>query len=272
MFLKRFGPVYSFWMFHFERFNSWISRRVLNRRYPESTVVETYLLTEWAHFMELSGQLVEGVVTNLIHTESDDGCHDVPEKKMISLSEEQKDNLNMYYLANIPEYGALMKQYNEEKAQTKANHWLKKFPSISEWSPSNSQLTDLQLKLRSGPSISVQMLKQFTYLDSHRRIIKLSSVKSDCDSSYCCCSFVSSLDASPPKIGRILSLFEHTFLATASFAEVAWFDSVYSDSDSNLTYVLGNSQTLSIVPILTLSKPLVVAHDDEDTDKLWINI
>ena len=49
--------------------------------------------------MELSGQLVEGVVTNLIHTESDDGCHDVPEKKMISLSEEQKDNLTMYYLA-----------------------------------------------------------------------------------------------------------------------------------------------------------------------------
>ena len=110
------------------------------------------------------------------------------------------------------------------------------------------------------------MCRQFTYLDSHRRIIKLSSVKSDRDSSYCCCSFVY---ASLPKIGRILSLFEHTFLSTASFAEVAWFDSVYSDSDSNLTYVLGNSQTLSIVPILTLSKPLVVAYD-EDTDKLWI--
>lgn len=41
MYLNRFGSVYVFWMFSFERFNSWISRRVLNRRYPESNVIET---------------------------------------------------------------------------------------------------------------------------------------------------------------------------------------------------------------------------------------
>lgn len=62
MFLKRFGPVHSFWMYNFERFNSWIIRRVLNRRYPESTVIETYRLTEWAHFLELSGQLSKGAI------------------------------------------------------------------------------------------------------------------------------------------------------------------------------------------------------------------
>ena len=59
MFLRRFGPVYSFWMYPYERFNSWITRRVLNRRYPEPTVVETYRLSEWAHFMQISGQLPE---------------------------------------------------------------------------------------------------------------------------------------------------------------------------------------------------------------------
>ena len=29
-YLRQFGPVYGYWMYPFERFNSWISRRVLN--------------------------------------------------------------------------------------------------------------------------------------------------------------------------------------------------------------------------------------------------
>jgi len=36
------GPVQGMWMFPFERFNSWIARRVTSRRYPEATVMETY--------------------------------------------------------------------------------------------------------------------------------------------------------------------------------------------------------------------------------------
>ena len=40
--IELFGPVYSTWMFAYERFNSWITRRITNRRYPESTVMETY--------------------------------------------------------------------------------------------------------------------------------------------------------------------------------------------------------------------------------------
>ena len=40
--MQKFGPVYGTWMFPFERFNSWICRRVLNRSSPEATVLETY--------------------------------------------------------------------------------------------------------------------------------------------------------------------------------------------------------------------------------------
>ena len=47
-------------MYLFECFNSWITRRVTSRRYPEATVVETYRLSERAYFMELSGQLPDG--------------------------------------------------------------------------------------------------------------------------------------------------------------------------------------------------------------------
>ena len=40
-YIRGFGLTYSFWMYPFERFNSWVARCVLNRRFPESTVVET---------------------------------------------------------------------------------------------------------------------------------------------------------------------------------------------------------------------------------------
>lgn len=57
VFLQRFGPVYGYWMYPMERFNSWITRRVMNRRFPEATVIETYRLYELANFMDISGQL-----------------------------------------------------------------------------------------------------------------------------------------------------------------------------------------------------------------------
>ena len=40
--IKKFGPLYSTWMFPFERLNSWFTRRVLNRQYPGVTIMETY--------------------------------------------------------------------------------------------------------------------------------------------------------------------------------------------------------------------------------------
>ena len=40
--VKEFGPTHSTWMYAYERFNSWLHRRVMNRRYPESTLMETY--------------------------------------------------------------------------------------------------------------------------------------------------------------------------------------------------------------------------------------
>ena len=40
--MKRFGPIYGSWMYGYERFNSWLHRRVMNRRFPEATLMETY--------------------------------------------------------------------------------------------------------------------------------------------------------------------------------------------------------------------------------------
>ena len=41
--VKHSGSVYASWMFAYERFNSWLHRRVMNRRYPEATLMETLI-------------------------------------------------------------------------------------------------------------------------------------------------------------------------------------------------------------------------------------
>ena len=72
--------------------------------------------------------------------------------------------------------------------------------------------------------------------------------------------------------GRILTIFRHTFLSATSsvLVFVSWFENAVKDRDTNLTYVLMSSQTQSIVPIIALSKPLIVAFDEEEYEKLWI--
>ena len=40
--IGQFGPVHSTWMFAYERFNSWLCRRALNRRHPKATILRTY--------------------------------------------------------------------------------------------------------------------------------------------------------------------------------------------------------------------------------------
>ena len=54
--MVRLGSVYGYWMYPFERFQHWLkSRALLNRRYPESTVIEAYSLFDAAEFLATSG-------------------------------------------------------------------------------------------------------------------------------------------------------------------------------------------------------------------------
>ena len=62
MYISRLGPTYGFWMYPIERFNSWLARRVLNRRYPESTVIETYRIFELSYHLKLTKQLPDNSV------------------------------------------------------------------------------------------------------------------------------------------------------------------------------------------------------------------
>lgn len=97
-YIRKFGPVYSFWMFSFERFNSWLTRRALNRRYPEATITETYRLTEWANVMELSGQLTAGILSDV---QSDSSGYSV--SQVISLSDDMVKCVEDYYHTKFPQ-------------------------------------------------------------------------------------------------------------------------------------------------------------------------
>jgi len=98
----------------------------------------------------------------------------------------------------------------------------------------------------------------------------LTSVDSDREHTYRRCSYVSTHMGSVLMVGRIVTIFEHSFLSTTTFAYVSWFDGPYRDTETNLVFVLASAQTQSVTPIMSLSKPLVVAYDDEELDKIWI--
>lgn len=269
LFLKRYGPVYAFWMYPYERFNSWIIRRVLNRRYPESTVLETYRLTEWTNFMNLSGQLKEATVT--LQAADLEDCHVIQETGHIRLAEEHMEFVRQYYIAKLPQFSELCDQYKMEKDKAKVYHQLKTFPAMSEWMPKHcTNLTANHREMCCGPSYDAVKILHFIYRDRHNRSVMLSSIESDHEHSYRRCSFVSSLD-STCKVGRITELFRHEFLSvTTTFAHVHWFDGPYVDVESKLSYVMGPAQVNSIVPVTSLSKPLIIGNDDDESDKLWI--
>uniref|UniRef100_A0A7M5XLL3 DUF4218 domain-containing protein n=1 Tax=Clytia hemisphaerica TaxID=252671 RepID=A0A7M5XLL3_9CNID len=50
------GPLYAFWMFAFERMNSWITRRVMNRSKMEECVMETVQILDWVLFCQFMGK------------------------------------------------------------------------------------------------------------------------------------------------------------------------------------------------------------------------
>lgn len=54
--IKQYGPIYSTWMYVFERFNSWICKRALNKCHPENTAIETFIIFDWCQFMIWSGK------------------------------------------------------------------------------------------------------------------------------------------------------------------------------------------------------------------------
>ena len=230
MFLRRFGPVYGFWMYPYECFNSWIAQRVKSRRYPEATVVETYRLSEWAHFLEISRQLPDGATMSAdLFDDRDINQHDSSKpsserSEEVTLSGEQINQLERFY--------------EDESC------------SISP---------------------CAMMMKHVTYTDHHRRTIRLTTADTEREQSHTRCSYISTMHRGSVAVGRIMSIFDHTHSShTLTFAYVSWFDTPSTDRDTKLMFVDTTVQSQSVIPITSLSKPLVTAFDEEEPGRLWI--
>ena len=98
-------------MYGFERFNSWISRRSLNRRFPEATVVETYRLYEFAQYVSLSTNLAPAAFT-LPSSQADI----LPSGEVAcNLISDHLHYLDEFYQDNIPDYKTLVARYGSER-------------------------------------------------------------------------------------------------------------------------------------------------------------
>jgi len=220
-------------MYPYERFNSWIAQRVKSRRYPEATVVETHLLSEWAHFLEISGQLPDGATMS---------AH---------LFDDQNINQDDSTLYSKPS-----SERSEEVTLTDEQI---------------NQLEGIYGDKSSSISPCVVMMKQVTYMDHHRCTIRLTTADIEGEQSHTRCSYISTSHRDSVRVGRIMSIFDHTHCShTLTFAYVSWFDTPITDPDTKLMFVDTTVQSQSVVPITSLSKSLVTAFDEEEPGKLWI--
>lgn len=77
--------------------------RVLNHRYPEATVVETYRLFEWTHFLHISGSMPEGALTIPVSSEKEAEPQE-PDLAMHALAHTQTIQLQENHLKKLKEY------------------------------------------------------------------------------------------------------------------------------------------------------------------------
>lgn len=161
MFIHRFGPAYSYWMYPMERFNSWITARITNRRYPENTVLESYRLFELSFFMQLCGKLPQDTAIDLtdLYKPSEEPSTDSYSKPAF-LTEEQLFHLDIFYKTVDLDYKTLVTCYESEKKKAGHSPHFENFPPLSHWQPENGpcSLTPCQLELRQGPTDSILAL------------------------------------------------------------------------------------------------------------------
>lgn len=239
MYMRRFGPLYSFWMYPMERFNNWIKSRVQNRRFPEATVMESYRLYEIGFHLQLSEQLplattVDVLSNPVTDTEDEDQAACLPMKGYASnLEAAQVDELSELYRGT----------YDDQSIESV-----------------NSSIT---------------RYKSYTFRDRHNRSTKFGSQQSEHTNSVHESSYVHlKTRHTNETFGRIQFIFDHTFNnKNHTLACVHWYEDSMTDSNSGLFHVnvkTKNNLVPTIVYLTQLSKPLIHATDELNEDKLWI--
>ena len=252
-------------MYPFERFNSWISRRIQNRRYPEATVIETYRLFEWSIHLQISGKLPNSFSS--CFSELDEASCSKTDKPILAvLSDEEVNLLDQCYRWTISEYSDLCKRYDMERDSMEEHEHL---PRMSEWTPlSGPPLSERAKLLCHGPSNEIMKFNVYT---SSFPNINLASQK--VSTSSVCSSIVSTRCFGDLYFGSIQYIFTHDFCGDSYvLAYVTWYGKIQQDVTSSLSYLYTDPcpDLPSIVCVTELSGPFVTAIDSTFPNKMWI--
>ena len=234
MFLRRFGPVHTFWMFPHERFNSWIGRRVHNKRFPEATVLETYRIFELSSFLSMAELIPANSVTDMDAAIETFTPNELPRNS-------QKSTSGPDASLNKDLFIRLKRLYMDQNG------------------PDNVVTVDNVI-------IKQKLLTRF---DNHGRCIHYSSnIRSSMHSS--CIVWKQCSNTRQVMFGEIIEMFQHTYSGQKnSLVSVKWFEEHQRDESSNLLFVdtLHTRKHIEINFLETISRPLVHAYEEE---KLWV--
>ena len=222
-YIRRFGPVYGYWMFPVERFNSWIARRALNRRYPESTVLETYRLYEISFLMKIMNM--------------------IPSASQTDISEVDSDNKEDSQTAKI--------LYHEHELSSI------QFLALGEF---YSSISDTFLE---NISKTVRVCSRHKKVDHHNRTITYSTKRNShiiCSHPRESSDDSPNIQVS---FGDITLVFEHSFNGHSNkLLFVEWFKDFEVDTECNLIHVTDKSiAECTVVSPETVSRPLIHAYE-----------
>ena len=270
-FLARLGPVNGYWMYPFERFNSWISRRVTNRRFPESTVVETYRYYDLAGFLEMSG-MIPNMSVAMISSSSSHDMNDPPNlNNEATLTRKDHLLLREIYRQENSEYKALYDRYEKEKQSARKYHKLKTFPEFEAWSPlTGPLLTETEQAFCNGPQVTISIFNSYSYRDHFNRESRITSQNSSASQKLS--TSVAVCQASGVSFGSVRYFFSNKFVDTTTvFAYIDWYSDPQPEYElMMLSASLKSSDKNPIVPVYKIFKGLVTATDPADENRLWI--
>ena len=234
-YLKLYCPIYGYWMYPFERFNCWISGRVTNRRFPESTVVETYGYFDLASFLQLSGDVPDQSVSIFSNSDLEtDSCVAVNEALIEdTLSDNDFDLLCDFYY---------------------------------------TQMDVLEQATHKTPENSCKILSTCLYTNNNRRTLTYRSELSATAERFSSSVSVK-LSERHVEFGNVKFFINHSFNEQQNLlAYINWYSDLTKDAESGLLVATINSEVdrNPYVYVSSIEEQLVIAQDEEDCNKVRI--
>ena len=203
-----------------ERFNNCIKHRVLNRRFPEATVLESYRLYEMGFHLQLSGQLLFGATVDVL---SDPVSDTEDEDYSQTACVQTKGCISILEADQLEELKVLYGDTHDHRFIDNLNNGIVKY-------------------------------KSYMFRDHHNRLTKSGSEQSECTNSMHESSYVHLKTRHLTNtFGRVQFIFDHMVdNKTHTLASIHWYEDAVVDTTSGLLHEHEN-KCFNTVPSLRCS-------------------